>query len=119
MMSLPEPLAELAWKEIRDFAKEKNMPYITAAERVGREEGLAEGLAKGREEGREEGRAIGARQSLLAGIEVALELRFAAPGLTLLPEIREIEDVDLLRKILGAIKQAESPEALCQLWLKS
>jgi predicted transposase YdaD len=115
MMNLPKELAELAWKEIRDFAKEQNMPYITAAERVGREEGLAEGLAKGRQEGL----AIGARGSLLAGIEVALELRFAVSGLALLPEIREIEDVDLLRKILSTIKQASSPETLRQLWLNA
>ncbi|HEV3002966.1 MAG TPA: hypothetical protein VGX78_00825, partial [Pirellulales bacterium] len=112
MMSLPKPLAELAWNEIRDFAKENDMAYITAAERVGREEGLAEGLAKGRQQGRQEA----ARESLLTGIEVALELKFAAPGLVLLSEIRPIDDVELLRKILEAVKRAGSPEALRQLW---
>ncbi len=120
MMSLPEPLTKLAWKEIRDFVKEKNMAYITGAELVGREEGLAEGLAKGREEGRQEGRqeglAIGARQSLIAGIKVALELKFAAPDEALLHEIRQIEDVGLLERILGAVTQAESPAALRRLW---
>lgn len=83
------------------------MPLISTAERVGREQGLAEGLT------------IGMRQSLLEGVAVALDLKFAAAGLALLPEIREIEDVDLLHQILGAIKQAESPEALRRLWLKS
>jgi hypothetical protein len=111
MMKLPKPLAELAWKEICDFEKEKDMPYITTAERVGIEKGLAEGLAKGREEGREEG--------LLTGIEVALELKFAAAGLGLLPEIRQIDDVALLRKVLEAVKRADSPTALRQVWSKS
>ncbi|HEX5446890.1 MAG TPA: hypothetical protein VFW87_23945 [Pirellulales bacterium] len=123
MMSLPKPLAELAWNEIHDFEQEKGMPLISTAERIGIEKGLAEGLTKGREEGREEGRqeglAIGARRSLLEGIEVALEMRFAAPGVALLDEIQRIEDVELLRKILGAIKHADSPEALRPLWPKS
>ncbi|HJT31270.1 MAG TPA: hypothetical protein VJ783_04420 [Pirellulales bacterium] len=107
MMSLPKPLANLAWEEIHRFEEEKGMPLISTAERVGFEKG------------REEGRAIGARQSLLAGIEVALELKLAASGLALLPEIRQVEDVELLRKILDAIKQTDTPEALRRLWLKS
>lgn len=86
------------------------MPLISTAERIGREEGMAEG--------RQEGWTIGARQSLLEGIEVALEVKFAAPGLALLDEIRQVEDVELLRRI-GEIKQAASPEALRPLWLKS
>lgn len=83
--------------------------------RIGIEKGLAEGLAKGREEGL----AIGARQSLLTGIEVALELRFATNGLALLPEIRKIEDITVLQSILGAIKQADTPERLRRFWSES
>ena len=76
------------------------MPHLSTAERVG--------LEKGRQEG--------ARESLLAGIEVALDLKFAAPGLALMPEIRQIEDVELLRNILAAVKQTRDPEALRQIW---
>lgn len=104
-------------KEIRDYAKEKSMPFITAAERYGLEKGLAEGLAKGREEGRQEGR-LEAREDLLAGIEALLEVKFAAPGLALLPEIRQFEDLTLLRNVQRAIKQADSPEAVRRLWAK-
>lgn len=118
-MSLPKPLANLAWEEIHRFEEEKGMPLISTAERVGFEKGREEGREKGREEGREEGRTLGARQSLLAGIEVALELKLAAPGLALLPEIRQVEDVELLRKILDTIKHADTPETLRRLWLKS
>lgn len=109
LMALPAPLAILAWEEIRDFAKEKDMPFITGAERYGHKEGLAEGLKAGRRRGK----------TLLAGIEVALDVKFAAPGLALLSEIRQIDDLDLLRKILPAVKQAESPEALRRLWAKA
>ena len=109
MMKLPAPLSNLAWKEIRDFEREKSMPFITGAERVGREEGLAAGLEQGRQE---------ARDALLFGIEGMLEVKFAAPGLKLLPEIRQIDDLDLLRMILQAVKQADSPEALRRIWAK-
>lgn len=95
MMSLPKPLAIMAWQEIDDFAKEKNMPFMTGAELWANEK---------------------ARECLLAGIEELLDLRFGASGLALLPEIRPIEDLDLLRKILHSIKQAESPQALRRHW---
>ena len=106
-MSLPRPLAELVCQEIYDFEKERNMPFISTAERMGLEKGLAEGLAKGREEG------------LLAGIEVALRIKFGQSGLKLLSEIRQIDDVGLLRTILDAVAQADSPDALHRLWVKT
>ena len=111
MMSLPRPLAELAWNEIHDFEKEKSMPIISTAERVG----LEKGLEKGRQEGLEMGLEK-ARDGLLSGIEVALDLKFAAPGLALLSEIQQLDDVELLGTILKAVKRAASPEALRQLW---
>jgi predicted transposase YdaD len=83
------------------------MPFITSAERVGREEGLAEGLEKGRQE---------AREDLLAGIEAVLDVKFAEPGLALMPEIRNIQDLAVLRKILRAAKQADGPEAVRRVW---
>lgn len=117
MMDLPKPLAILAWKEISDFAKEKNMPFVTGADIVIREEALAEGLAKGREEGREEGRQA-AKEYLVKGIEVALDMKFAAPGRTLLPEIRQIDDLGLLNNILQAISRADTPDDLRRVWTK-
>lgn len=114
MMDLPKPLGDLAWKEIRAFAKEKNMPFITGAERVGREEGHAEGLAEGLAKGRAE-----AREAVLESIETVLDVKVGAPGLALLPEIRGIDDVQLLREILQAAKRAETPEALRRLWTKA
>jgi hypothetical protein len=112
MMDLPKPLAALAWREIHDFAKEKSMPFVTGAEIVGREKGLAEGRAEGLAKGREEGRGEG----LLAGIRVALEIKFAVRGLALIPEIQEIQDARLLQKILDAITEADTPEAVRRVW---
>jgi len=70
------------------------------------EKGLAEGLEKGREEG------------LLAGIEVALKLRFAAEGLALMRDIRQIQDANLLEQVLASIEQADTPEAVGHVWAK-
>lgn len=108
MMALPAPLAKLAWKDIYDFEKEKGMTFITTPERVAREEGLEQGLEQGREEGREEG--------LLEGIESLLELRFAAEGLALMPEIRQIRDAEVLRQVLARAKHAASPDDVRQVW---
>jgi hypothetical protein len=104
MMELPKPLDELLRDEIREFDKEKVMPYVTSVERIGREEGLKEGIQQVLKEG------------LLEGIEVALQLRFGDDGLLLLPEIRQIADVDLLRKIHHAIVTAANPDDIRKVW---
>ncbi len=50
---------------------------------------------------------------------LGVTLGFGPTGLALLAEIRPIEDLDLLRKILHSIKPADSPEALRRLWSKA
>jgi len=72
------------------------MPYITSVERIG--------IAKG------------ARTGFLAGIEAVLEVRFGATGLTLLPEIQAIEDIETLGAVLKASKTVATPEDLRALW---
>lgn len=81
------------------------MPRLTGAELWGHEQGLSEGLAQ-------------AREDLLAGIAAVLEVRFGTSGLAILSEIRQIGDLEVLRKLLQSVKQAETPEALRNLWEK-
>jgi hypothetical protein len=100
MMDLPKPLEAMFLQEIYEFEGEKHMPYVTSAERFGREAGFEEGL----------------REGLLAGIELGLNLRFGPTGLRLLSEIRQITDVDLLRSIQKAIVTAATPDELRQIW---
>ena len=83
-MRLPEELEQLFWQEIDEYEEEKKMPYITSVERIGMQRGMREGL--------------------LSGIELGLELKFGNEGLQLVPEIYQIEDVDLLKAIQGGIK---------------
>lgn len=85
------------------------MPFITGADIAFHEDVWADGLAKGLAQ---------AREDLLTGIGELLDVRFGASGRALLSEIRPIEDLDLLRKILHSIKQADNPDALRGLWAK-
>jgi hypothetical protein len=100
MLDLPDVLTQAFKQELHQFEQEKQMPFITSVERVAREEG------------REEGR----REELLAGLEVALELKFGAAGLALLPEIKQIAQVDRLKAIQQALRSAATPDELRRLW---
>jgi hypothetical protein len=96
MMDLPAALERLFEQELYQYEEAKRMPYITSVERSGMEKGLREGL--------------------LAGIELGLDLKFGAEGLKLLPEIRQVTDVEVLRTIHQSIKTAAAPEELRRLW---
>jgi hypothetical protein len=100
MMDLPQPLAASFWQEIKHYEEEKQMPFMSTPERIGREEGREEGLTKGR----------------LEGLEVALELKFGEAGLALMPEIRNIADEKKLEAILRAVRSAASPDDLRRMW---
>jgi len=65
-----------------------NMPYITSIER----------------------RAI--RQGLLEGIELGLELKFGNKGLEVMPEISQIEDIEVLKSVRDSIKRIASLQEL-------
>ncbi len=108
IMDLPAGRERLFWQEITAFQKEKLMPFVTIAERVGMEKGL--------EIGRQEGRQEGLKEGILKGIEAFLRARFGAEGLELMPELREIQDDGLLGKILDAIATASSPDELRRIW---
>jgi hypothetical protein len=94
LMDLPEPLEILFRQEMIQFEEEKRMPYITSVERMA------------------------AKQELLAGIEVALKLKFGPAGTQLLPEIRQIADLEVLRAVLRGIEPAASLDDLRQVWAK-
>ncbi len=94
VLELPEPLEDLFWDEVDTYQKEKAMRFVSIAERMT----LVEGL--------------------LRGIEVALDMKFGAEGVALMPEIREIRDPKLLDKMLVRIKTADGPDALRRIWTR-
>lgn len=75
-----------------------------------------EGLQQGRNEGLQQGRNEGIREGLLAGIELGLELKYGPRGLQLLPEIQQIQSVELLQTIREQIKTVDNPDALRQIY---
>ena len=92
LMELPPALQDLFEEEIHRYEGEKQMPFMTSFERRARTE------------------------ELLAGIELGLELKFGADGLQLMPDIKQITDVDLLRAVRDAIKPAANPDEVRRVW---
>jgi predicted transposase YdaD len=72
---------------------------------------LQEGEKRGRQEGRQEG--------LLSGIMTILEIKFGDEGLRLLPEIQQIESVEILANLLAALKKVNSLEELRAIYNQS
>ena len=103
MITLPEALEPLFREEHHRWEEEKKMPYVTTFERLAREEGKAEGKAEGLREG------------LLEAIELGLKLRFGAAGLQCQQAIRQLVDIDALRRIKQALEMADTPDDILQL----
>ncbi len=100
MMDLPKELTQQFKQEIHRFEEEKKMPYVSSVERLAIEEGRAQGLSEG----------------LLEGIEQNLKSKFGPEALKLMPEIRQIRDVEKLRTVLQAVETSTSPEELRRIW---
>jgi predicted transposase YdaD len=69
-----------------------------------------------RDEAKREGIQQGRREGLWEGIQLALEVKFGEAGLALMPEIKAIQDPDLMRKIKEALRTANSPEEIRLIW---
>jgi hypothetical protein len=92
LMDLPPALEGLFWQEVYRDQEEKAVPHMMSNERMGRQWGL------------------------LVGIEALLEVRLGEEGLKLLPEIRELQDLEVLQAVLEACKTAASPDEVRQVW---
>ena len=112
MMDLPREFAEEFQEQIHRFEEERQMPYVTSIERMALEKGLAQGLEQGLERGLEQGLERGLERgelrALKRGIEVALELKFGTDGLQLLPLVRAVERVEVLRAVQDSIRTART-----------
>ncbi len=84
LLDLPAKYNQEVWQEVYAIEKEKQMPFVTSFEKIGYERGLHK------------------------AIELGLELRFGADGLSLMSEVREKYDLPILEAIRAAIKSAGS-----------
>ncbi|MFZ1597917.1 MAG: cytosolic protein [Anaerolineae bacterium] len=117
IMQLPEGLDQIFWQEVQEIEEAEHMPYITSVERIGMQRGIEQGIQQGIQQGMEQGMEQGSRVELLAAIELGLELRFGTSSLTLLPEVRRVQDVELLRTLRTALRTVPTLDAWRQLLL--
>lgn len=90
------PLPVEADREAADRAKEKQMEFMSYPEQVGYDRGKAVGTLAGK----------------LSSLETALEVKFAAPGVALMPQLRAIEDPARLDAVLRAALTADTLDDL-------
>jgi hypothetical protein len=76
------------------------------------QEAREEGIQQGIQEGRQAGLREGLREGLLEAIQLALEIKFGAAGVALMPEIQAIQDPNLMRKIKEALRTTGSLEEI-------
>lgn len=107
IMSLPQELEQQFWQEVIQLEEERRMPYITSVERIGIQKGIQQGIEQSRQQ---------FKQILLESIELGLELKFGNEGLSLLPEISLLEDVEQLRAIQAALRTANTVEELGRIY---
>ena len=92
MLTLPLDLETEFKRSVEQLEAEFEMRYVTSFERIAR------------------------REELLEGIELGLELKFGSVGLTIMPEISRLEDIEQLRAIRSGIKTASTVEELRQIY---
>ena len=98
IMVLPEKMEIEYNDKVVLLEEEKKMPYITTAERIGIRKGKIEGIKEGK----------------IEGIELVLEIKFGAAGLSLIDEIRKISDIEKLTKLQEKVKKAKDIEEVRQ-----
>ncbi len=107
IMSLPQELEQQFWQEVINLEEERRMPHITSVERIGIQKGIQQGIEQSRQQ---------IKQILLESIEMGLDLKFGSEGLSLLPEISLLEDVEQLRAIQTALRTVNNVEELRRIY---
>jgi hypothetical protein len=92
ILTLPKPLENEFWQELKAYEEERKMPYITSVQRIGREEGRKEGREEGREEATQQTRSMLTRQLTrkLGALPDRLLNRISALAM---PELESLSDV--------------------------
>jgi hypothetical protein len=81
--------------------------WIEEGHQRGIQEGVLQGIQQGIQQGRHEGRQEGIVNGLLEGIELAIEVKFGAQGLVLLPLIQRIEAPEKLKAVKEGVRMAK------------
>ena len=104
MLDLPKEREAEFLDDMQAFEEEKKMRYVSSAERIGMERGLERGMERGMERGLEEGE----RKGLKTAIRGILKLRFGEEGLSIAPQVEQIQELDRLKMIQEKLTEGES-----------
>ena len=110
-MAILSGLVSQSWP-MRLIERRRDIMIESAAYEIIRQEGYQEGVNEGIELGIEQGLKQGRQDGLLFAIKTILELRFGAEGLKLYPEIKKIEDIDLLETVADTARIAKDIEQI-------
>ncbi len=120
LMALPPELESQFVDAVIAIEEAAKMPYVTSAERIGRErgrqQGRQEGLLEGRQEGLLEGRQEGLLEGLFIGIEAVLKARFGAASHEIMHEVRQLTDVSAVRAVQECAISAQSLDEIRQIY---
>ena len=112
LMILPKNLSLKFHNSVKKYEEDKEMAFITTAEKIGIEQGIKQGIEQGIEQGIkkgiEQGKKEGLKQGLLEAIWLGLELKFGEEGLKLFDQISPIDSLDKLYELKKAIRDAKS-----------
>ena len=94
---------------IKLIERRRDLMIESAAYEIIKREGYEEGLKQGLQQG--------IQQGLLRAIKIGLELKFGPEGLKIYPEIKKIQDVDVLEAISEALTSASSLEEIRKIYI--
>ena len=98
VLTLPEALEEIFLEELKVYEKEKNMPYITSAERIGRKKGKLEG----KQEEKRKNILSFVRRAHQQGIAVATIAEIVQLDISMVNSILNNENVDIPLHLLNS-----------------
>lgn len=91
-----------------DMAVLRESPWYNEILEEGTEIGIQRGIQRGIQQG--------IQQEILSSIELGLDLKFGDAGLQLMPEIREIQDRELLKEIRESLRSVQTLNELRQIY---
>ena len=101
IMNLSAELEEELNDEIEKYEEGKKMPIVTSAEKIGMRKGEKEGIRKG------------IRKGVLESIGDIWEIKFNDSKPELLGQLKQIEDIKILRQAKQDIKNAHTLDEAC------
>jgi hypothetical protein len=103
LMWLPEDMTKKFTQDLIAYEEEKKMPYITSAERIGIEKGMAEGMDKGVDIGQ----LLNAREMLLEALDEKFSTSTPAD---IKKQIQALNNKIMLKRLLRSTIQSKDIE---------